>query len=108
MRGFEAGCDPAHAAIATDEHGLAGLLAATGLRTNVVSRREGELGPIPERCMITGMIVGVAAKDIEDNAAEQLAQSFGRRGEAVTNDFRQILIAGVTRHHLVKREHRQR
>ena len=58
--------------------------------------------------MIARVVVGVAAQDIEDEAAEQLAQGLARPREAVADDLGQLRIAGVARHHLVEAEQGQR
>ena len=63
---------------------------------------------VPEARMVAGMVVGVAAQDVEHEPSVQLVQRRLRRGEAVPNDFREDFIAGVTRHHLIENEQRQR
>ena len=47
--------------------------------------------------MIAGVIVSVAAQDVEHEPFVQLVQRRPRRVEAAPDDFRQVFMAGVTR-----------
>ena len=92
---------------ATDEHGLRSLQTGSRLRANVVGGRQGQLVPVPECRMVAGMVIGVAAQDVEDDSSEQLPQGGLRVDEAVANDLGQFFVTGVRCHHFIEFEHRQ-
>ena len=57
--------------------------------------------------MVPGMVVGIAAKNVEGQPREQFLQCALRFGEAVADDFRKSFIACVARHHFIQLEQRK-
>jgi hypothetical protein len=78
-----------------NEHGLGSFLAGTALGTNVVGWSQFELATIPEGSVIAGVVVGVAAEDVEYKSAEEFAQGLAGLSKSVADDFRQIFVTGM-------------
>lgn len=51
--------------------------------------------------MVAGVIIGIAAEDIEGQTGEEFAQSLPGMGEAMPNDLGEGFVTGVSRHHLI-------
>jgi hypothetical protein len=94
----------AHFVVAVNEHRLCGFVAGSRLRTNIVSWRQRKISPVPKSSMVACVVIRVAAQNVEDNPFIQLPQSFCRSGKAVTDDFGQVLIAGIRHHHFIETE----
>jgi hypothetical protein len=62
------------------------------LQAYVVSRGQRELFAIPKGRMIAGVIVGVAAMDVEDQAGEPLFQGRLRFGKTMPDSFRKVFV----------------
>lgn len=60
--------DLAEAPIAVNQHGLAGFSAGAALRTDIVGWCQRQRAAVPERSMITCMVIGIAAQDVEHEA----------------------------------------
>ena len=74
VRSLQAGFKLAQVVIAVDKHGLRGLLTGTTLGTDIVSRRQGQRLAVPERRVVSCMIIGITAQDIEDEPGKQFLQ----------------------------------
>ena len=86
-------------AFATDsQHRRSGLTAETALRADFAGRRLCKLLAVPEGRRIAGVIIGVAAQDVECEPSVQFVPCGPRRGEAVPDDFREVFIAGRAQH----------
>lgn len=72
MRGFNAGADIAFAALFGDQHGLTGFVATSGLRTKIICGCQGQQLSVPERGVVSSMVVSVAAKHVKDHTREKL------------------------------------
>lgn len=70
------------------EHGLGRFIAGTALRANVIGRRQGQLLPIPKGDVLTGVIIGITAQDIENQPTIKLPEGFHRLSKAMPDDFR--------------------
>lgn len=80
--GREAAVQRTHTVFTLDQHRLSRLVARSPLRADVIGRGQREHPTVPERSMVAGMIVRVAAQDIEDDPSVELAQRFLRIGWA--------------------------
>lgn len=52
--------------------------------------------------MVAGMVVGVAAQNIEHQPGKQLFQCNFRISETVANNLGQCFVAGIARHHFIQ------
>lgn len=80
--GREATVQRTHTVFTLDQHRLRRLVARSPLRTDVIGRGQREHPAVPERSMVAGMIVRVAAQDIEDDPSVELSQRLLRVGLA--------------------------
>ena len=55
-------------------HCLAGHIAGTVLRANVVGRGQGQVFAVPEAGMVAGVVVSVAAQDVEHEPPVEFVQ----------------------------------
>ena len=88
-------------AVVPKGHGLGCLFTDTVLGTDVIGRSQRELGAIPERGVIAGVVVGVAHEDVECNAGEQLPKGGIRIGKPRPDVEGKIRIGGVAASHAV-------
>ena len=105
--GGQAGFQLAEIAIPRDEHGLGGFLSGTSLGADIVGWGEAEIFSVPKCSMIAGVVVGVAAEDIEHEAGEDLPEGFFGGAKLVADDFSEIFVACVAGHHVVEAEERE-
>ncbi len=61
----QAGGNPAHAVLATDQHGLRGLVSRAELGTEVIGGRQPEPLAIPKDRVVPRMVVGVPTQNVE-------------------------------------------
>ncbi len=109
MRGrIQAPGDAAHSVALGNNHGLRGFIAGSGLRADVVSRGQPKSLTVPEGGMVSGMIIGVAAQNIEDQPRIEFPQSGGGIGKAVADDFRELRVARIAGHHFIQPENGER
>src|SRR5882724_1683240 len=102
MRSLKAHFQLAHTVVSRYQHSLRCFASRPALRTNVVSGSKAQRFTVPERRVVTRVIVGVAAENIKDQTGKQFSQGVLRAAEAMTNNFRKCLVAGVTRHHVIQ------
>lgn len=74
---------------------LRGFIARAVLRANVIGRGQAHLASIPERGMVSGMIVRIAAEDIEHQTAIEFMQRLLWTRESCANNLREFLITGI-------------
>src|SRR3989338_10812122 len=91
-----------------NQHRLRSLLSGTRLGANIVGGGQSQTMAVPKRSMISGVIVGIAAQDVEDDSAEQLTQCLPGFHKTMADNFSQLLVAGICGHHLIELQHRQR
>lgn len=82
--GREAALQRTHTVFTLDQHRLSRLVTRSPLRADVIGRGQREHPAVPERGMVAGMIVRVAAQDIEDDSSVEPAQRLLRTGLADT------------------------
>ena len=63
---------------------------------------------VPKRCVVAGVVVGVADEDVERDAREQFAQRRRRIRKSCTDLVGEVGVAGMPCTHLVQTEHGQR
>lgn len=97
-RCLKAGRNCACPFVSDNQHRLAGYIAGTALWADVIGRRQGQLIAVTETRMVAGVIVGIAAKDVEHEPSVQFVQRRLRRVESVPDDFREVFIAGGIGH----------
>ena len=82
--------------------------SATGSKPRMRDRRPSAIRPkrkvttVPERRMISRMIVSVSAENVEEHPGEQFPERLPRRRKAMTDDRCEIFVAGVAGHHFIK------
>ena len=107
-RSRKAGRQRARASLALDQHRLSGFGARAVLRADVIGGRECHHRTVPERRMVAGMVVGVAAKHVKANPSVELLECIFGGIEAMADQFCLILIRSIAGHHLIKAKYRQR
>ena len=85
-------------------HGLLCRPPGPVARLDVVSRRQRELGSIPERRVVARVVVGVAHVDVERDAGEELAQGRPGLAEGSPDQVRELDVCRVAPRQLVQLE----
>src|SRR6266850_1377105 len=104
---FQAQRDLACTLLAHDQHGLRGFSTCPILRTDVIGRGQGQFLTAPECGVITRMVIGISAENVEQHSRKEFCQRLPWRLKPVTNDGRELLIAGIAGHELVELQQRE-